>query len=233
MLTSELSQHCYTILMITAVIFDLDQTLVDRDATFKNFILKQHTRLSEQLSNTSAEAFYNLVKQYDNNGYTAKNEVYQKVCADFSLSPNIATNLFEDFKNNYGFEPFLFETVHDTLSELKQAYTLALITNGRTKGQNAKIDNAQLRDYFECIHISESEGVKKPNPIIFKRCLERLGINAENAVYIGDNPENDVKAAQACGMKAIWKRNQHYDEINYADKIIDNIADVQNIISKL
>jgi len=221
--------------MITTVIFDLDQTLVDRDATFKLFLDKQYSRFMTQLELESIafETYYEIIKRYDNNGYSEKEEVYQLLCKDLRLDSETAIILYNDFNENYGFEPILFEDVHETLADLQEIYTLALITNGRTKGQNAKIDNAKLRNYFKCIVISESEGIKKPNPEIFHRCLERLDIEDNQAVYIGDNPENDIRAAQACGVKAIWKRNSFYADIDFADGVINHLSELKNTMSTL
>lgn len=221
--------------MITTVIFDLDQTLVDRDATFKLFLDKQYARFIAKLKLESIpfEMYYEIVKRYDNNGYSKKEEVYQLLCKDLKLDSETAMILYNDFNENYGFEPILFEDVHKTLADLQEIYTLALITNGRTKGQNAKIDNAKLLDYFKCIVISESEGIKKPNPEIFHRCLERLGIEANQAVYIGDNPENDIRAAQACSMKAIWKRNSFYADIDFADGVVNHLSELKASIASI
>ena len=223
--------------MLTTVIFDLDQTLVNRDATFKLFLEKQYLRLQQHLGNNSFEAFYAAIKQHDNNGYTPKDEVYSLVCADLGLEPptitTTATLLFNDFTKFYGSDPILFEDVHQILSELQKHYTLALITNGKTKGQNAKIDNANLRNYFKCIVVSETEGIKKPDLRIFERCLKRLDISATEAVYVGDNPENDVRAAQLAGMKAIWRRNSYYDDINFANAVIDSLSELPKTLKHL
>ncbi len=216
--------------MLTTVIFDLDQTLIDRDATFRLFLEKQQLRLQEHLGNISFERFYATVKLYDNNGYRAKDEVYRLVCADLGLELTAATTMFKDYTKFYRSDPILFEDVHQVLSDLKKHYTLGLISNGKTINQNAKIDNANLRNYFKCIVVSETEGIKKPDIRIFQHCLERLNVSAEEAVYVGDNPENDVRAAQLSGMKAIWRRNSHYDEIDFADGIINQLSDLPELL---
>lgn len=59
-----------------------------------------------------------------------------------------------------------------------------------------------LGDAFELVVDSAHEGVRKPDPEIFRRALDRLGIGAAGAMYAGDIPSIDVDGAHAAGMKA-------------------------------
>ncbi|GAB4208009.1 MAG: hypothetical protein OHK0013_26060 [Sandaracinaceae bacterium] len=60
-----------------------------------------------------------------------------------------------------------------------------------------------LGDAFEAVVDSHFEGVRKPDPEIFRRALSRLGVPAARAVYLGDIPGVDVDGAHAAGMKAV------------------------------
>ncbi|WP_233455196.1 HAD family hydrolase [Paenibacillus elgii] len=44
-----------------------------------------------------------------------------------------------------------------------------------------------------------------PDPAIFIRALSKLGVEATEALFAGDHPENDIRASRAVGMKAAWK----------------------------
>jgi len=57
-----------------------------------------------------------------------------------------------------------------------------------------------LSSYFELVIDSALEGVRKPDPAIFERALERMGVTAERSVYAGDIPAVDVLGARAVGM---------------------------------
>ena len=60
-----------------------------------------------------------------------------------------------------------------------------------------------LGEAFELVVDSHFEGVRKPDPEIFRRALSRLGVEASRAVYLGDIPGVDVAGAHAAGMKAV------------------------------
>ena len=57
--------------------------------------------------------------------------------------------------------------------------------------------------YFPVRVISGIEGVEKPDPRIFQIALERVGVDAAEAVYVGDHPFFDVEAAGEVGMLPI------------------------------
>lgn len=217
--------------MIQAVIFDLDQTLLDRSATFRAFAIKQHQRFSSELNSCDVEQYWAAMNQLDDNGYKDKRIMFQEVCEllELSIDPH---KLYNDFKQRYGSNPVLFAGVTEMLETLKGCYQLAVITNGRTKAQGTKIRVSGLVPYFDEVTISESVGVKKPSPQIFHHCLSRLGISAENCVYIGDNPKNDVEAAKAVGMKALWIKNPHFDPPTQCDGVVESWDDLYSFLKE-
>ena len=69
----------------------------------------------------------------------------------------------------------------------------------RTSKRGSRISSASLgvRDRFPVRVISGLEGVEKPDARIFALALERIGADAADVVYVGDNPEFDVEPARA------------------------------------
>ena len=68
-----------------------------------------------------------------------------------------------------------------------------------------------LTRYFALIVGSSEEGIAKPDPELFRRALERLGVSAGQAVYVGDDPEVDGPPTRQLGLRFIhfdW-RGQH------------------------
>ena len=95
------------------------------------------------------------------------------------------------------------------LDTLKPHYRLALITNGPSWTQRAKIEQLELSRWFEYMVVSGEFGVDKPHPRIFEHVLSQLQVSAESAVMIGDNPDADIRGAHAVGMRAIWIAHAH------------------------
>mgnify|MGYP001047991943 CR=1 FL=1 len=60
---------------------------------------------------------------------------------------------------------------------------------------------------FDAVCLSFDEGIQKPDPAIFERCIERLGVEADACLYVGDGGSNELEAAQRLGMQvvqAVW-----------------------------
>lgn len=65
------------------------------------------------------------------------------------------------------------------------------------------LEHTGVAHHFERIVDSHHEGVRKPDPEIFRRALERLGIRSDETIYLGDIPGVDVEGANAAGIAAV------------------------------
>jgi putative hydrolase of the HAD superfamily len=170
---------------IKAVIFDLDDTLLDRYKTFDLYC--------DYLIDTffpknifDKESIKSIIKNFDKNGYEDRNIFYKKIVETWNLK-NIINELekswFEEFDKFSTPEYKLIEI----LDYLNKEYKLAIITNGSSIMQNKKIDALGIRKYFSEIIISNDVGIKKPNKEIFLLGCNRLNIIPSEVVYVGDN----------------------------------------------
>jgi putative hydrolase of the HAD superfamily len=68
-----------------------------------------------------------------------------------------------------------------------------------------------LHSHFSVIVGSGAEGCCKPDPVFYRRVLERLGVEACTAVFIGNDPDLDIVPARAAGLVAVHfdPRRQH------------------------
>ena len=99
----------------------------------------------------------------------------------------------------------LFPGAIETLVRLTgKGIRLALVTNGSTDTQRAKIDRFNLAQYFEVILIEGEFGLGKPDERVYVEVLARLGVRPEDAWMVGDNLEWDVEQPQRLGLTAIW-----------------------------
>lgn len=99
-----------------------------------------------------------------------------------------------------------YPDVEAVLAALAPRFRLAVISNGLGRDQRAKIECTGLAGHVGEVVISEEVGLRKPDPAIFRLALGRIGVAAGRAVYVGDNPADDVAGARAAGMAAVWLR---------------------------
>ena len=101
---------------------------------------------------------------------------------------------------------FLLEGVPETLETLRsRGIGLALVTNGDSEGQHAKIERFGLAGYFDAIFVEGDLGFGKPDPRVFNLALEALGAVPGLTWCVGDNLVWDVGGAQGVGIHGIWR----------------------------
>lgn len=218
--------------MIKAVLFDLDGTLLDRDESVKKFIHDQYHRLNRVVGHIQRETYIKRFIDLDQRGYVWKDKVYQQLVEEFQITEMTWEELLQDYLANFKNHCVPFPNLIPTLEKLKSRdIKLGMITNGRGQFQHDNIKALGIEKYFDTILISEWEGIKKPDPEIFKRALEQLNVSAHQSIFVGDHPENDVKAAQNVGMKGVWKKDPQWESIE-ADYIVDDLADLLFVITE-
>ncbi len=220
--------------MIRAILFDLDGTLLDRHSSLILYVHQQMARCSSLLSNITLPDYLTKVIELDAHGHRTKDVVFQQVVEHFGLPEQSWRTLLEDFLKYFPDRCVPFPKMHQTLQNLQQRkFSLGLVTNGSNASQNPKIDGLGIRHYFGSLLVSEEEGVKKPDPEIFNRALRQLNVAPEEAVFVGDNPEADIHAAQAVGMKAVWMRDPYWPEPEGADATISELRELPERIEGL
>ncbi len=100
----------------------------------------------------------------------------------------------------------LFPEAIDVLRDLRSlSIRLALITNGESGEQRAKIERFGLAPYFDYIQVEGEFGVGKPDERVYRHALDLIAVRPADAWMVGDNLEWDVKGAQQVGIRGIWR----------------------------
>ena len=88
--------------------------------------------------------------------------------------------------------------------------------------------------YFDEIVISGAFGRGKPDPTIFEHALERMGLNKDEAIMVGDNLMTDILGASRAGIKSVWI-NRHDKERNEVvpDYEITHLEELYPILEEL
>ncbi len=219
--------------MIKAVLFDLDGTLLNRDASVEQFINSQYERLHEYVGHIGKEEFTSRFIELDCRGYVWKDRVYQQMVAEYEIVGLTWEQLLQDYVDYFQHHCVAFPNLYEMLQSLvDQSIPLGIISNGKGKFQMDNIKALGIEHYFETILISEPENIKKPDPRIFEKALQQLYVPANACLFVGDHPENDVKASRDVGMLGVWKKDAQWDDVE-ADYVVEDLMEVSLIIGEL
>jgi putative hydrolase of the HAD superfamily len=188
--------------LIKAILFDLDGTLLDRDASVERFLVEQHKRYN--LHHIPFEKYRDRFIELDENGYADKQKVFQTLVTEFAI-PITAEELVADFRLNAWKNCETFLGAAEVLAKLRSGgFKLGIVTNGSVESQQAKLHESGLLARVDEALISEKEQIRKPDRRIFALAAERLGVAPEECVFVGDNPETDIGGAHMAGMSTVW-----------------------------
>lgn len=218
--------------MIKAVIFDLDGTLLDRDRSLIDYAEKQYDR-TPAFHHATKDEFVRRFIALDQKGYVWKDKVYQALIEEFGASAS-CEQLLDEYLEQFQHHCVGFANLFEMLDDLKgRGLKLGMITNGRDPFQANNMRALGIEHYFDSILISEREGMRKPEPDIFHRALLQLNVQPHESIYVGDHPDNDVRASQRVGLRAIWKEDAYYDAPAEADWVITDLIEITGIVDEL
>lgn len=72
----------------------------------------------------------------------------------------------------------------------------------------AGLRELKINDYFNVVLVSQAIGWRKPSPEIFKETLRRLDVEADEVVFVGDTPREDIQGAKNVGMRTVFIPSQ-------------------------
>jgi HAD superfamily hydrolase (TIGR01509 family) len=91
------------------------------------------------------------------------------------------------------------------LTDLARRYRVALVSNfDYTPTALGILREAGVADLFDTIVVSDEIGWRKPAPAIFEEALRRVGVTADQTLFVGDRPDIDVLGAHQVGMRTAW-----------------------------
>lgn len=190
------------------ICFDLDDTLTDRRHTLTRFSRRFMRDFAPRLASMDSSIIAAAIARADGGGYRPRQEVAADLAACLSWrDPPGADALFTYWHKTFPRVSAARAGALATLAALRAlGLRLALVTNGGTVAQNAKIDALGIRRFFDAILISDDVGVAKPDPHIFHRAVESLDLSPAQVWHVGDHPINDALGAARAGLSAVWLR---------------------------
>jgi putative hydrolase of the HAD superfamily len=221
--------------MIKAVIFDLDNTLVD-------FMRMKHNAVEAAIKamiDSGLDLPDNVIREKIDEIYNEKGIEYQQVFDNLlhfflgKVDYKILSAAIVAYRTAREAELNTYPKVIPTLIRLiKMGIKLGVVSDAPSREAWLRLSYIGLHHIFDAIVTFDDSGERKPSPVPFNLILERLGVKPEEALMIGDWAERDVDGAKAVGMKTAFARygDTFNTEVHNADYEIREVSEVINII---
>lgn len=224
--------------MIKAIIFDLDNTLLDF-VKMKQFSVKAAiTAMNEAgLEVDEKKAYEDIFDLYIERGWEN-----QQVFDDYlnqtvgKVSNKILAAGIVSYRRAREATLVVYPNVNKTLIQLiKMGINLAVVSDAPSREAWMRLYYLNLHHVFDPVLTFDDTGVRKPSPKPFQMALDYLKIKPNEAIMIGDWPERDVVGAKEIGMKTIFARyGDTFGTVDSgADWDVNNVYEVVNIIKEL
>ena len=162
---------------ITTIYFDLDNTLINRNAAFL-------TCMQEFFDENMPHHYFKNeefeIEKVDQYGYTPREEFVEWFIQYYQPQGWNETSFWNYIHANISdFVLPIPTALRDLLVSLQKQYKIGLLTNGSISNQSRKIRKAQLDTIFpaETIHISQQYNLSKPDVQLFELILEQEQLN--------------------------------------------------------
>ncbi|MCC8023623.1 MAG: HAD family hydrolase [Clostridiales bacterium] len=191
---------------ISAVLFDFDETLQDRQKAYSKYCAFFVDSFFPHLSPGERARHMDDMERTVNGGYIDRRVYFSQLFELWQWADHPPVEeLIEHYDAQFGRFTSVFPEAEAMLSELKRrGYRLGIVTNGPARLQNAKLDTSGLRPYMDTIVVSGQFGIHKPDRRIFDHAAANLGVDNARCLYVGDHPVNDIQGALGAGMRAVW-----------------------------
>ena len=221
--------------MIKAVVFDLDNTLVDFMAMKRQSVDAAITAMIDAGLDMSVAD----VKEHVDKIYNEQGIEYQKVFDE------LLTGIFGriDYKmlsagivayrraREAALKPY--PHVSATLMELvKHGVKLAVLSDAPTREAWLRLCYMNFHHIFDYVVTFDDTGKRKPDPAPFRLALELLGVEPSEAIMVGDSAERDMVGAAAVGMRTAFAKygDAFGNQMVSADYTLHDIKDLLTIV---
>lgn len=200
---------------VGAVLFDLDDTLLDGDAAWRSGVARLCARcpgLGHAEALAAWEAAFHAHFDRFLAGETSAEEMRagrirtwgELVAA--SVAGGDELEWFAEYQAGYEAGWQLFADARPVLDALRARADLRLgvVTNGESDLQRQKLDALGITAYFDVVVVSGDHGWPKPDRRIFERAVAGVGVPAGRCLFVGDRQDVDVAGAAAAGLQAVW-----------------------------
>ena len=223
-----------------AALFDLDDTLLDRnsafEATFREFYDTQKAINLTTDCDEALDFFWSLSPHGTIDGQDAAVRIMER-WPSIELEP---VEFEAWFFNTLGRQAKPIQGAMEFVKELNEAhFPWAVVTNGK-KFQVVKLEHSGYSDIVPFAIVSRLFGADKPDPRIYHEAIRRLKLSFEGIddiqpseiLFVGDNPYTDITGAVGVGMKTAWVRisDEYPDDGPSPDMEIESVLELRGLL---
>lgn len=224
----------------THLLFDLDHTLLDSHESER--LAYAHTMATIGLADpdvhfdryvTINHTMWAAVEAGDLQPDEVRHRRFEQFISEVGVDadPHAMADAFVFGLGRFG---ELYDGAREILEALAARHTLAMITNGLSEVQRARIERLGLADYFHTVIISSEVGVTKPRREIFDLAFAGLGDPpAETTLMIGDSLTSDIAGGRNAGIDTCWynPRRLPRRDGDVVTHEIDELAAIEAIVA--
>lgn len=197
---------------ITAISFDVDQTLIDTDRVIMRSMESVRDELikrvpGERTRSLTVEEMWSI-RDREEKDYVGNVRDFDEIRRRSFLrmldhvgytGPDLSARLNEVYLEHRYNDIRPYEDVIPILDALGTRFKLGLLSNG-----NNYPEYFGLANRFDFAVYAQDIGIEKPDPMTFQIAVERAGCSMDQLLHVGDSLETDVEGAQAVGALAVW-----------------------------
>ncbi len=224
--------------MIKAVLFDLDNTLVDFMKMKEMAVVGAvEAMIDAGLPMTREEAVRKIYAIYDREGIEDQ-KVFDKFLMENlgEVDYKILAAGIVGYRRAKEGALVLYPKVYYTLMELlKMGKRLAVVSDAPKLQAWTRLVQTGLHHFFEVVVTFEDTNTRKPAPEPFLFALRKLGVEPSETLMIGDWAERDILGAKTLGMVTVFARyGNTFGTVNSgADYEVDSVDQILNIIKEI
>lgn len=224
--------------MLKAILFDLDNTLIN----FLHFKMETakaaaSAMVRHGLPATEIQAYGKIFSVYDEKGIEYQKTFYE-VVKQYDLEINLAERIQQAAILAYLHKKFEvlqpYPIVRPTLTRLAGKYKLGIVTDAPRNKAWQRLILTGLYDHFDFVITHDDTQERKPHPSVFSLALKKLGVLPGAVLFVGDNPERDIKGAREAGMRTCLARYGTVGKFETkADYEIERFEDLLKVVDEI
>ena len=215
-----------------AVIFDLDQTLLDRVKSLQDFLSWQCEGMLRPYVEDQA-AFISRFVELDANGTVWKDKVYSSLIAEFHIESWSSSELLAVYESCFCAFCVPMPGVIDALEDISTRFKLGMISNGMSPFQERNFRSLGVASLFGSVIVSAAVNLRKPDSAIFHLACSELSVRPDEAFYVGDNPVADIEGARDAGLRTIFIPSAAHPQCLTANATCTDMRQLPELLDKI